>query len=182
MTGEKDEILVKKFLEGDERAFNEIVIRYRKKIYWHARRMLGNHHDADDVTQDVLIQIYKKLKTFKFNSSFYTWVFKITSNRCLNKIKRNKIKRFLSLENDHEKVLSQKDDIAKSYEDKEKLEKLNEILNGIPPKQKEVFLLKRFEELSYKEISEITGKSIGTLKASYHFALKRILEKMKNEE
>ncbi len=182
MAEEKDEILVRKFLDGDERAFNEIVIRYRKKIYWHARRMLGNHPDADDVTQDVLVQVYKKLKTFKFNSSLYTWIFQITSRRCLNKIKKNNIKKFLSLDNEHENFLRNNDDIIKSYEDKEKLEKLNKILNGIPARQKEVFLLKRFEGLTYKEISGITGKSIGSLKASYHLALQKILERMSNEE
>ncbi len=182
MPEEKDEILVKRFLEGDERAYNEIVIRYRKKIYWHARRMLGNHLDADDVTQEVLIQIYKKLKTFKFNSSLYTWIFKITSSKSLNKIKRNNIKKFLSLDNGHTQFLRTNVDIVKTFEDKEKLNRLNEILKDISARQKEVFLLKQFEGLSYKEISEITGKSIGTLKANYHFALQKILEKMKNEE
>ena len=182
MAEEKDEILVTRFLKGDERAFNEIVIRYRKKIYWHARRMLGNHLDADDVTQEVLVQIYKKLRTFKFNSSLYTWIFKITSRRCLNKIKKNNIKKFLSLDDEHTRFLRTQVDIVKSFEDKEKLNKLNEILNGISARQKEVFFLKQFEELSYKEISEITGKSIGALKASYHFALKKILEKMEDEK
>jgi len=182
MAEEKDEILIERFLEGDERAFNEIVIRYRKKIYWHARRMLGNHLDADDVTQEVLVQVYNKLKTFKFNSSLYTWIFKITSRKCLNKIKKNNIKKFFSLDDEHTEFLRTNVDIVKSFEDKEKLNRLNDVLNGISARQKEVFLLKRFEGMSYKEISEITGKSIGALKASYHFALKKILEKMENEE
>ena len=85
-----DQELVTKFLAGDETAFNRLVIRYQEKIYWHARRMTGNHLDADDIVQQVLIVMYKKLNTFKFESSLYTWIYKITSTRSLNLIKNNK--------------------------------------------------------------------------------------------
>jgi len=90
MSSNTDFELVKKYLDGDERAFNEIVRKYSEKIYWHARRMLGNHLDADEITQEVIIVLYKKLKTFNFNSSLYTWIYRITSNLCINYINKNK--------------------------------------------------------------------------------------------
>jgi len=178
MSKNNDSILVEKFLAGDETAFNKIVNRYQKKIYWHARRMLGNHMDADEVTQEVLIVIYKKLNTFKFNSSLYTWVFRITTTRCLNYIKRKQLKNIFSLD----KNLKYSVDIIKSVEDKEKIYKLNENLKRLPPRQREVFILRRFDELSFNEISKITGKSVGSLKASYHLALKKIIENFDNEK
>jgi RNA polymerase sigma factor (sigma-70 family) len=173
--------LVKKYLAGDEQAFNEIVRKYKEKIYWHARRMLGNHLDADEITQEVIIVLYKKLKTFNFQSSLYTWIFKITSNLSINYINKRKIKKFFSFDDSPQSKLIEKSDIVKNYEDKEKLEILENALMTIPPKQREVFVLRHFEGLSYQEISEVTGKKVGTLKANYFHALNKILEKTKNE-
>ncbi|RMD49736.1 MAG: RNA polymerase sigma factor [Ignavibacteria bacterium] len=181
MKENKEFELIKRFIDGDESAFNQIVQLYREKIYWHARRMTGNHMDADEITQQVLIVLYKKLNTFKFNSSLYTWIYKITSTRSLNLIKKNNLRRFFSFEDVNENETKQENDIVKNIDDKDKLNKLDEILQTLPPKQREIFVLKNFDELSYKEISEITGKSIGTLKANYFHALKKITEKMSDE-
>ncbi len=175
MIEDSDFILVKEFLGGHEEAFNKIVHKYQKKIYWHARRMLGNHMDADEITQDVLIVLYKKLNTFKFNSSLFTWIYRITSTRCLNAIKKKNLKRMFSLDNESYKNVSDNFDIVKSIEDKEELDLLNLQLKKLPVKQREVFIFRRFDELSYEEISKITSKSIGALKANYHLALKKIL-------
>jgi len=76
-----DQELVKGFLAGNESDFNRLVHRYKEKIYWHARRMTGNHFDADEIVQQVLMVMYKKLNTFKFESSLFTWIYKITSTR-----------------------------------------------------------------------------------------------------
>jgi RNA polymerase sigma-70 factor (ECF subfamily) len=168
--------LIERFLNGDESAFNNIVSIYKQKIYWHARRMLGNHSDADDVTQEVLITIFKKMHTFRFDSSLNTWIYQITSRKCLNYLKRRKLRSFFTLENEEVKKMRKGEDIAASFESREKLEKLDEILEQLPPKQREVFILKNFEELNYREIEEITGTSIGALKASYFHALKKVKE------
>ncbi len=173
--------LVKKYLDGDELAFNEIVRKYQEKIYWHARRMLGNHLDADEVTQQVIIVLYKKLKTFNFKSSLYTWIFRITSNLSINYLRRERVKKFFSFEDSPQEEIVESADIVKDYEDKEKLERIEKALKAIPPKQREVFILRHFEGLSYQEISEITGKKVGTLKANYFFALKKVLERVENE-
>jgi RNA polymerase sigma-70 factor (ECF subfamily) len=176
-----DNELVKSFLKGNQEAFNILANKYKQKIYWHTRRMLGNHLDADEVTQEVLIVMYDKLNTFKFDSSLFTWIYSITTRRCLNYIKKRNIKRFFSIESEEITGRKSEDDIVKNFENKEKLNRLDEILEQLPVKQREVFILRNFEELSYEEISKITGKSIGGLKANYFHALKKILEKNDEE-
>ncbi|MBI1931379.1 MAG: sigma-70 family RNA polymerase sigma factor [Ignavibacteriales bacterium] len=181
MADEKEFELVKNFINGDEKSFNKIVNEYQKLIYWNARRMLGNHYDADEITQQVIIVLYNKLKTFKFNSSLKTWIYKITFTRSLNLIKKNKIKNLFSID-EPTADFKNENDIVKNLENREKLERLNNVLDELPIKQKEVFILRKFDELSYEEISEITGKSIGGLKANYFHALNKILTKLDDYE
>ncbi|NJD21968.1 MAG: RNA polymerase sigma factor [Melioribacter sp.] len=168
--------LIKRFLSGEEVAFNLIVKKYQKKIYWHARQMMGNHLDADEVTQEVLIVIFNKLKNFNFNSSLYTWIYKIVTTRSLNQIRKKQIKRFFSIDDNDGDELQDKHDIVEELDSKEKLEKVKKVLEKIPPKQRQIFIMRNFEDLSYEEISEITGKSVGGLKANYFHALKKVLE------
>ncbi|MFZ0453270.1 MAG: RNA polymerase sigma factor [Ignavibacteriaceae bacterium] len=168
--------LVRKFIDGDESSFNKIVNKYKDKIYWHARRMTGNHLDADEIVQEVLFVIYKNLKGFKFKSSLYTWIYKITSTRSLNFLKRRKLKEIISLEDQAEKLQESTDDILENLEVKERLEAVNKVLKKLPAKQREIFILRNYENLSYKEISEITGKSIGALKSNYFHSIQKIIE------
>jgi RNA polymerase sigma-70 factor, ECF subfamily len=174
--------LIKKFVDGDETSFNKIINKYKDKIYWHARRMAGNHLDADEIVQEVLLTIYKNLKNFQFKSSLYTWIYKITSTRSLNFLKRRKIKELLSLEDQSDKLNKDSSDIIADMETKEKLEMVDRALQRLPSKQREIFILRNYENLSYKEISEITGKSIGALKSNYFHSMKKIMEKMKKDE
>ena len=174
--------LVKSFIQGDQAAFNEIVNRYKQKIYWHARRMTGNHLDADEILQEVFIVLFNKLKDFQFKSSLYTWIYKITSTRSLNYIKKRKAKEFLGLEDKFDTLVSSGNEVVKDIENKEKLKKLDEVLQKLPSKQREIFIYRNFEELSYEEIAEITGKSIGGLKANYFHAIQKITELMGNYE
>ncbi|MBN1638503.1 MAG: RNA polymerase sigma factor [Ignavibacteriales bacterium] len=174
--------LVKEIIKGNEFAFYTLTKKYKQKIYWLSRRMLGNHLDADELTQEVIIVIYKKIKSFKFNSSLFTWIYKITATRCINFIRKKQLKNFLSIDDLSQDEFSKDNDIVKDIEDKEKIEKINYILQKLPIKQREVFILKSIENLNYKEISEITGKAVGTLKANYFHALKKITEIIKDEE
>jgi RNA polymerase sigma-70 factor (ECF subfamily) len=176
MTTDIDAELVTKFLKGDESAFNELVRKYQKRIYWHARQMLGDHLDADEVTQEVLLVMYRKLYTFNFKSALYTWIYKIVTTRSLNKLRKRKFKKILFFEDAEERELSTQHDIVEDINNKQKLEKLRRILEKIPAKQRQVFILRNYDELSYEEISKITGKSIGGLKANYFHALKKVME------
>lgn len=176
MNSNNDFELVEKFLTGDELAFNAIVRKYQKKIYWHARQMLGSHLDADEVTQEVLIVMFNKLKTFNYKSALYTWIYKIVTTRSLNQIKRNKIKRLLSFDSADEKELASRTDIVEDISNKERLQKVHKVLDRLPMKQRQIFIMRNFDELSYEEISEITGKSVGGLKANYFHALRKVME------
>lgn len=182
MAEDKDFEYIKQFIDGNENAFNMLVQKYQQKIYWHARRMLGNHMDADEVTQEVLIVMYNKLRNFSGKSSLYTWIFKITTNRCINQINRRKLKKFLFLEDAEYDRLKDSSDIVGDIEAKEKLKKLDNALQQLSVKQREVFAFRNFDELSYEEISEITGKTVGGLKANYFHALKKVTELMKENE
>jgi RNA polymerase sigma-70 factor, ECF subfamily len=179
---DNDYELVNSFLAGNEGAFNLIVKKYQKKIYWHARQMLGNHLDADEVMQEVLIVMYNKLKNFNFNSSLYTWIYKIVSTRSLNQIRKKQVKRFFSIDEHEDFDLKDEQDIVENIDNKEKLNKVKSVLQKIPPKQREIFIMRNFEELSYEEISQITGKSVGGLKANYFHALKKVMELTNEKE
>jgi len=172
----EDKDLVKEFLDGNEIAFKKLVDKYSQKIYWHARGMLNNHFDADEVTQEVIIVLYKKLYTFNFNLLLYTWIYRITSPRPLSFIRKKQVKEFFSISDEKYDNLKSENDIQNNFEQKDEIEKIEKVLQKISIKQREVFIMKNFEEMSYKEISEITGKSIGGLKANYFHALKKITE------
>lgn len=176
-----DEELVKRFLKGDESSFNLIVKKYQQKIYWHARRLTGNHFDADDILQEVLMVIYEKLQDYKFESSLYTWIFRITYTRSLNLINKNKVKRFFSIGEEEMPDISGNEDVVRDVENREKLRLLDKVLKELPIKQREVFVMRHFDELSYEEIAEVTGKSIGGLKANYFHALNKVTSLMERE-
>lgn len=174
--------LIKEFTSGNEVAFEKLVKRYKQKIYWHARRMTGNHLDADEVAQEVLITLYRKLITFKFDSAFTTWLFRIVSNLSINLIRRRKIKEIFSLDSSEVKRKSSDNDIVKNIEEREMMQELDRIILKLPARQREVFSLRSFDELSYEEIAEITGVSVGSLKATYHHAIKKINELLKAKD
>lgn len=174
--------LVRGFLDGDEASFNKIVNKYKHRIYWHARRMTGNHLDADEVVQEVLIVLYKKLKDFQFKSSLYTWIYRIVSTRSLNYLRKRSLKNIFSLDDLSTQHVTSKEDIVNDFEVKEKLVKIDRLLQKLPVKQREIFILRNYDELSYEEISQVTGKSIGGLKANYFHAVNKIMELVKENE
>lgn len=170
--------LIKSFLNGDESSFNRLAVKYQEKIYWHARRMTGNHLDADEIVQEVLIVLYNKLKTFEFKSSLYTWIYTITNTRSINYLKKKSLRNFFSLDDITNKKFDQKD-VFDNLESKQKVDKIEKALHKLPVKQREVFIMRNFDELSYEEISQITGKSVGALKANHFHALNKIKEIVK---
>ena len=171
--------LIRSFVDGNESAFNRLAVKYQERIYWHARRMSGNHLDADEIVQEVLLVLYSK--TFKFKSSLYTWIYTITNTRSINYLKKRNLKAFFSLDGVANKRSNEKD-IIDHLESKQKLEKIENALQKLPIKQREVFIMRNYDELSYEEISNITGKSVGALKANHFHALNKMKELLKNEK
>lgn len=174
--------LIKDFLSGNEQSFNLIARKYQERIYWHARRMLGDHDDANDIVQQVLIVMHNKLNTFNFSSSLYTWIYKITSTRSLNLLKKIKLKRIFTFSFDESIENKGYENIIEGIEAKEMFMKMEKLLMKLPVKQREVFVMRNYDELSYDEIAKITGKTVGALKANYFHAFKKMKEQMVKDE
>lgn len=150
-----------------------LVRTYQQKVYWHIRKMVIDHDDADDLTQDVFIKIYKYIGNFREDSRLYTWIYRIATNECLNFLQRRKRRFFLPI-GDVERELAGKLDTATHISADEVQLRLQKALLKLPDKQRLVFNMKYFDDLSYEEIAEITATSVGALKASYHHAVKKI--------
>ena len=171
----EDQEILEKFKQPDSRnfAFNRLVRKYQEKIYWHVRKMVIDHEDANDLTQDIFVKIWKNLENFQGNSQLYTWMYKIATNECLSFLNKKRKKFFIPLV-DVNKELSNKLEHNEYISGDEIQIKLQKALLKLPDKQRLVFNMKYFDELKYEEISEILGTSVGALKASYHLAVKKI--------
>lgn len=156
--------------EKEQIAFGHLARKYQERIYWHIRKMIINHEDANDVTQNTFIKIWKGLPNFKQDSNLFTWMYRIATNETLNFIQKNKKRITQSIENIQ--IENIKDD---SFFTGDEIEaKLHKALSTLPDKQKLVFNMKYFDDFKYTEIAEILGGSVGSLKASYHHAQKKI--------
>lgn len=152
-----------------EEGFKELVKTYQKPLYHHIRRMVGNHQDADDVLQNTFIKSWRFIDDFREDSKLYTWLYRIASNEALSFLRSQKTKP--SGNSDAQNHVAPTTDGPDSETISRKLEAA---LKTLPDKQRQVFDLKYFSELKYEEISEITGTSVGALKASYFHAAKKI--------
>lgn len=162
-------------------AFNQLVRIYQQKVYWHIRKMVIDHNDADDLTQETFIKIWKALDNFKGDSQLFTWIYRIATNECLNHLAKKKRRFFLPI-NDITEELSNKIDDSNIISGDEIQLKLQKALLTLPDKQRLVFNMKYYDEMKYEDISEITGTSVGALKASYHLAVKKIEQHLKSSE
>ena len=162
-----------------ENAYTRIIKKYQEKIYWHIRRMVVEHEDANDVLQNVFIRIWNGLMNFKEESQLYTWLYRIATNESLTFLENLKKRSAVSL-SDVESGLENKVK-ADKYFDPNKLEwKLQVAIQQLPEKQRLVFSLRYYDELPYEEMSKILDTSEGALKASYHHAVKKIEDYIKN--
>jgi len=156
-----------------EKAFTEIVKKYQERLYWHIRRMLVDHEDANDTLQNVFIRVWNALAGFREDAQLYTWLYRIATNECLTFLEQKKKKAVVSL-NELESGLSNKIKADKDF-DANKLEwKLQLAIQQLPEKQRVVFMLRYYDEMPYEEMSVVLETSAGALKASYHHAAKKI--------
>ncbi len=142
--------------------------------------MVIDHDDADDLTQEVFIKVWKNLENFRQDAQLYTWVYRIATNECLTFLS-SKRKRFFLPILDITEELANKIDTSPEISGDEIQLKLQKALLRLPDKQRLVFNMRYYDELKYEEISEILGTSVGALKASYHLAAKKIEEFLKND-
>ncbi len=187
-----EEQLVKKSLQGDVQAFEELVVQYHNKIYALAYRYMGNEEDAYDMFQETFIKAYKSLPSFKGQASFGTWIYRVASNVCLDELRRRK-RRIVTLSldeqagtldgNEGEKEIADTSSAADIlYEQKEFSLYIQELLDQMKPEHKTVIVLRDIMELSYEEIAEVLNCSIGTVKSRLSRARKILREKLLERE
>ncbi len=161
--------------ETREYGFNMLVRTYQRRVYGHIRKMVIDHDDADDLTQDTFIKVYKGLDAFREDAQLYTWIYRIATNECLTFLHRRKRRFFLPI-GDVSAALAVKLDTQSPLSGDEIQLKLQKAILTLPEKQRIVFNMKYFDDLSYQDISQITDTSVGALKASFHHAVKKIEE------
>lgn len=153
-------------------AFSYIVKQYNEQLYWHIRRMVLVHDDANDILQNTFIKAWNNIDGFRGDSQISTWLYRIAINETLTFINR-KQPQYLPLHTEEGCIAEQlESDIYFNGEHADAL--LHEAISRLPDKQRTIFNLKYFQEMKYEEMSQILGTSVGALKASYHIAVKKI--------
>jgi len=162
-----------------ERAFTAIIKKYQEKLYWHVRRLVVDHDDANDVLQNMFIKVWNGLENFREDSQLYTWLYRIATNEGLSFLEQQKRRSTVSF-SDVETGLSNTIKADTNF-DANRLEwKLQLAIQQLPEKQRVVFNLRYYDEMPYQEMSRVLDTSEGALKASYHHAAKKIEEYLLN--
>jgi len=177
----EDRAILQQFKEPQtkERAFTELMKKYQERLYWHIRRLVVEHEDANDVLQNMFIKVWNGLENFREDSQLYTWLYRIATNECLSFLEQQKKRSAVSFE-DIQDGLSEQVKASENF-DANKLEwKLQLAIQQLPDKQRVVFTLRYYDEMPYEEMSRVLDTSEGALKASYHHAAKKIEDFIKN--
>lgn len=157
-----------------QRGFRLLVETYQERLYWHIRRMVIDHEDANDVLQNCLVKIFRNIKKFKNQSKLYTWLYRIATNEALTFLNKKRKVVLASIDNEEDSGYIQQLSADVHFDGNDAQLKLQVAIQRLPDKQKLVFNLRYFDEMPYAAIAEITGTSVGGLKASYHHAVKKI--------
>ena len=163
-----------------EKAFRELISLYKERLYWHVRKIVISHDDADDVLQNTFIKIYKNITKFNQESQLFSWMYRIATNEAITFINKRAKERKVDLSKVQEQLVANlESDVYFSGDEIQII--LQKAIATLPQKQQLVFNMKYFDDLKYLEISEIVGTSVGALKASYFHAVKKIESYIKNK-
>ena len=166
--------------ETREAAFSTLMSTYKERLYWHIRKMVYSHDDADDVLQNTFIKVYRSIENFKGESKLYTWMYRIATNEAITFI--NKKARRMEIGNEEVQQLAVANLAADPYFEGNEIQlKLQEAIAKLPQKQQLVFNMKYFDDMKCDDMSEILGTSVGALKSSYHIAVKKITAELKSD-
>ncbi|HJP64616.1 MAG TPA: sigma-70 family RNA polymerase sigma factor [Mucilaginibacter sp.] len=171
----EDAEILRKFQDEKTRneAFNLLLKKYQQKLYWHIRRMVIDHDDADDIVQDTFVKIWKNLPGFRSDAQLYTWMYRIATNECITFLNKKKQKNNIPLDDVAYELADTLADSTYFNGDKAQL-KLQQAILTLPEKQRLVFNMKYYDDMKYEEMSDVLGTSVGALKASFHLAVKKI--------
>lgn len=164
-----------------EYAFQGLVKKYQERLYWHIRKIVMNHEDADDVLQNTFIKVWRSIENFREESSLYTWLYRIATNESLTFINSNKKRSFMPMNETSEFLMNNLTSDPFFEGDRIQM-KLQEAILTLPEKQRLVFNMKYFDDMKYEEMSQILDTSVGALKASFHHAVKKVEEYLKNTD
>ncbi len=179
----EDHDLLLKFADPASRnlAFNQLVRKYQQRVYWHVRKMVVSHDDADDLTQDVFVKVWHNLATFRQDAQLFTWIYRIATNECLGFLQSKRRKFFLPLTDVSAELAAQLSADPGLAENEVEL-KLQQAILRLPDKQRLVFNLRYYDEMPYEQMAEVTGTSVGALKASYHHAVRKVEQYVTNAD
>ena len=175
----EDSLWIREIKEnGSESAFSNLMKKYQEKVYWLVRRSIFDHDDADEITQEVFIAVYSKIHQFREDSQFFTWVYRIASNMILQFIRKKRLRHMIGLDQIENLMESKDPGVEETIFEAEWNDKLKTAIETLPPRQRLVFNMRYFDELTYEQISEVLDKSTGGLKANYFHAVQKIKEYM----
>jgi RNA polymerase sigma factor (sigma-70 family) len=177
---DKDLLLQFRDISTRNTAFSQILQKYQKKTYWHVRRIVIDHDDADDVVQNTFIKVWENLPGFREDAKLYTWLFRIATNEALQFLNKKRTKYKIPMEDVDQELIETLH--SSSYFNGNAAElKLQSAILTLPEKQRLVFNMKYYDAMKYEEMEEVLGTSVGALKASYHHAVKKIEELLKRD-
>ena len=176
-----DNQIIPAIRENAERGFRLLMAEYKEPVYWHIRRLVVSHADAQDATQETFVRIFRSFSQYNGEGTFRAWIFRIATNEALRLLGRNQGKTTLSLDETAPALLTMKADNYMDYSDVESV-KLQKAILALPAKQQLAFNLRYYDDLSYKEIAAITDSTEATVKANYHFAKEKIIKYMNSNE
>lgn len=171
--------LIERSRDGDSAAFGELIKQYRRQLYSYLIKLSGDRISADDLFQDTLIKVWHGIKKYDEKQKFASWLFSIAHNCAIDFLRKRKLQINTFVELNEETAMS--NDIHDIIVTKELKEKLDKIVETLPEKQKQVFLLRQFGELSFKEISEMTQEPLNTVLSHMHYAIKKIKNALRSE-
>jgi len=173
LSANEDQSLVDCFLNGDQSGFSRLVSKYRKQAYAIAYRFTQNHEEADDLAQETFVTVFKNLHTFRGESSFKTWLLRITTNLSINTRKSGRVSKDSGAEPEDRSAGAEEPALSHLLEQERKAA-LRKAIARLPPKQRETLLLKTYRQHTCEEVAGIMGCSVGTVKANVFNALKRL--------
>ena len=174
---EEQELILRLKEESSKReAFTELVKAIQQKLYWHIRRFVPSHDDANDIIQNVLVKVWQNIGSFRGECRLQSWIFTIATHECMTFVKKQQASAFTAL--DEVESLASQSLHNFSLDGTVIQNALADALDILPQRQKQVFEMRYYEELSYENIAQILGVSVGALKASYHHAVKKLEEKI----
>ncbi|MEN8117243.1 MAG: RNA polymerase sigma factor [Bacteroidota bacterium] len=162
-------------------AFHVLVKKYQKRLYWHIRKIVMNHDDADDVLQNTFLKVWRSIDNFREESSLYTWLYRIATNESITFLNSKKKKNIMPLNEVSDYLMENL--MSDPFLDGDEIQiKLQKAILRLPEKQRLVFNMKYFDDLKYDDMAKVLDTSVGALKASYHHAVKKVEEYLKNQD